>query len=48
MELQLDDQGSGTGTMAAAARVRPSPDGGVVLDDYAEAPIRLTVRAGQP
>ena len=29
--------GRGRGTMAAAARVRPDGDGGVLLDDYAEA-----------
>ena len=28
--------------MAAAARVRPDGDGGVLLDDYAEEPIELT------
>lgn len=45
IELTLDAQGAGTGTMAAAARVRPAPGGeGVVVDDYAETPIQLTVR----
>jgi len=28
--------------MAAAARVRPDGDGGVLLDDYAEEPIAVT------
>ena len=46
--LQIDDQGVGAGTMAGAARVKPAPDGGVVLDDYAEAPVELTVRPSQP
>jgi hypothetical protein len=45
IELTLDEQGAGTGTMAAAARVRPAPGGaGVVVDDYAEMPIQLSVR----
>ena len=33
--------GTGKGTMAAAARVRPDGNGGVLLDDYAEQPIEL-------
>jgi hypothetical protein len=43
LELHFDTQGGITGTMAGAARVKPSP-GGPVLDDYAEAPLRLAVR----
>jgi hypothetical protein len=35
------DAGRGRGTIAAAARVRPDGDGGVLLDDYAEEPIGL-------
>jgi hypothetical protein len=48
VELQFDGAGGITGTMTGAARVRPSPqrDGGIVLDDYAEAPVQLTGRAG--
>ena len=42
LQMQLDGKGSGRGTMAAAARVRPDGDGGVLLDDYAEEPIALT------
>jgi hypothetical protein len=44
VELRFDGAGGVTGTMTGAARVRPSPqgDGGVVLDDYAEAPVRLS------
>ena len=42
IDLQFDAEGGATGTMAAAARVKPGPDGSVVVDDYAEAPIRLT------
>lgn len=41
--LSVDDYGLGTGRMAAAAKVRPDGSGGVILDDYAEQPIRLSV-----
>jgi hypothetical protein len=44
IELELDAQGNGTGTMAAAARVKHTADGGVAIDDYAEAPVKLTVK----
>jgi hypothetical protein len=44
IELEVDAQGNGQGTMAAAARVRPGPDGGVVIDDYATSPIRLSIK----
>jgi hypothetical protein len=43
VELHVDEHGGVTGTMAGAARVKPSPDG-IVLDDWAEAPVRLTGR----
>jgi hypothetical protein len=42
VELNVDDIGLGTGTMAAAARVRPGGEAGVQIDDYAETPIKLT------
>ena len=42
LQIQMDGKGQGGGTMAAAARVRPDGDGGVLLDDYAEEPIALT------
>ena len=42
LQIQLDGTGQGSGTMAAAARVRPDGDGGVLLDNYAEEPIALT------
>ena len=42
VQIQLDSKGVARGTMAAAARVRPDGDGGVLLDDYAEQPIALT------
>jgi hypothetical protein len=41
LEIRIDANG-GAGSMAAAARVRPDGDGGVLLDDYAEALITLT------
>ena len=39
VQIQLDGKDQGRGTVAAAARVRPDGDGGVLLDDYAEEPI---------
>lgn len=42
VQIQVDANGRGKGTMAAAARVRPDGEGGVLLDDYAEQPIELT------
>jgi hypothetical protein len=39
--LQVDDVGLGSGTMAAAARVKPGADAGVQIDDYADEPIKL-------
>jgi hypothetical protein len=43
IELEIDAQGNGQGTLAAAARVRYSPDG-VTIEDYAETPVKLTVK----
>jgi hypothetical protein len=42
VQLTLDASGAGTGTMAAAARVKPDGKGGVILDDYAREPIMVT------
>lgn len=42
VQLTVDEYGLGSGTMAAAARVKPDGAGGVSLEDYAEEPIRLT------
>lgn len=44
VELILDAQGTGTGTMTGAARVKPTPDGGIVIDEFEVAPVQLTVR----
>ena len=40
--LTVDDFGLGTGRMAAAAKVKPDGNGGVVLEDYADEPVRLS------
>ena len=43
VQMSVDNSGIGTaGTLAAAAKVKPDGKGGVVLDDYAEQPIKLT------
>ena len=47
MELRFDAQGRASGTMAGAARVKPSPQG-VQLDDYADIPVALTARTERP
>jgi hypothetical protein len=45
IQLEVDSIGLGTGSMAAAARVRPGGPTGVQIDDYAEQPVKLvTVR----
>lgn len=42
VQLAVDESGTGLGTMAAAARVKPDGHGGVLLEDYADEPIKLT------
>jgi hypothetical protein len=42
IQLTLDATGHGTGTMAAAARVKPGGDAGVRIDSYADRPVKLT------
>jgi hypothetical protein len=42
LQLAVDEFGLGTGTMAAAARIKPDGQGGVVMEDYAQEPTRLT------
>jgi hypothetical protein len=44
VDLTLDAKGAGTGTMTGAARVKPTPDGGIVVDEFEVAPVQLTVR----
>jgi hypothetical protein len=41
IELLVDDAGRGSGSMAAAARVKPGGETGVRIDDYADEPITL-------
>jgi hypothetical protein len=41
LRMEVDVIGFGNGVMAAAARLKPAPDGGVQIDDYAEQPIKL-------
>ena len=43
VQLTLDERGAGTGMMAGAARVKPAPDEGLILEDYATTPVDLTV-----
>jgi hypothetical protein len=42
--LDVDATGAGTGSLAAAARIRPGGPTGVQIDDYAEQPIKLVVK----
>jgi len=44
-QFTVDASGKGTGTMAAAAGVKPGGETGVRIDDYAEKPVTLTVTA---
>jgi hypothetical protein len=41
LRMEMDEVGMGSGVMAAAARLRPAPGGGVEIDDYADQPIKL-------
>ena len=44
IRLEVDGIGMGKGTMAAPARVKPAGDGqGVVVDDYADKPLPITM-----
>jgi hypothetical protein len=45
VQLMLDASGHGSGTLAAAARVKPRGTTGVQIDDYAETPVKLTAVA---
>jgi len=48
VELHIDAKGGVLGTLSGAARVKPAGDGGVVLDDYAEAPVELKGTVSRP
>lgn len=41
LQFDMDDSGMGSGTMAAAARIKPGGPNGFVIDDYADQPIKL-------
>jgi hypothetical protein len=47
-KLDLDASGGGNGIMAAAARVKPRDVTDVQIDDYAEAPLQLSVAPSAP
>jgi hypothetical protein len=42
VQLAVDEFGLGSGTMAAAAKVKLDGEGGVLIEDYADEPIKLT------
>jgi hypothetical protein len=42
VQLTVDEFGLGSGTMAAAAKVKKDGEGGVSIEDYADEPIKLT------
>ena len=41
LQLEVDPSGFGSGTMAAAARIKAGEPTGVQVDDYADKPIKL-------
>jgi hypothetical protein len=41
LQFDVDSIGMGSGSMAAAARIRPGGPAGVQVDDYAEKPVNL-------
>jgi len=41
IEFQIDNAGLGSGTMTAAAKVKPGGEDGVLVEDYAAKPIKL-------
>jgi hypothetical protein len=45
VQFTVDAANQGTGTMAAAARVKPGGPAGFQIDDYAETPVKITVTA---
>jgi hypothetical protein len=48
VELLFDDKGAATGRMAGAARVKPTGEGGVALDDFADVEVQLSTSANRP
>jgi hypothetical protein len=47
VDLQFDAQGAVTGKLTGAARVRPSPDGTVLLDTYSDEIVQLKGHVGK-
>jgi hypothetical protein len=45
LQFTVDSANQGTGTMAAAARVKPGGPAGFQIDDYADTPVKMTVTA---
>jgi len=43
VDLLLDSRDAGSGQMSGAARVKPSPDQGVILDDFGASIVQLTI-----
>jgi hypothetical protein len=41
VQFDMDDAGVGSGTMAAAAKIKPGGPNGFQIDDYADQPIKL-------
>jgi hypothetical protein len=41
VQFEMDDSGVGSGTMAAAAKIKPGGTNGLEIDDYADQPIKL-------
>ncbi len=48
VQMTVDEAGTGSGTMAAAARVKPGGETGVQVDDYADEPIKLEAVVRKP
>lgn len=43
VDVLLDSRNTGTGLMSGAARIKPAPDQGVILDDFGATIVQLTV-----
>jgi len=41
IQFDIDDAGVGSGTMAAAAKIKPGGPNGLQVDDYADQPVKL-------
>ena len=45
VQLVLDAKGEGRGTICGAAKIKPTPDGGVEMSEYAQTPVELKVKS---